>query len=181
MSTVDTDQLLDTITSLKEAASSALGNDSVDDLESFERYLNEVDAYVREMQQSAWTNEAKATIRRLEKGETLTNEDKSLIRAFLISDAEGYLQQENNFQDWKRELQRLVADMSKQANMVKRDSIPQLRGTLKDAIRLVPDIRNYMDEKRRVEKFEQALKTLDRPSREMLCRVLREQLFSAKR
>lgn len=181
MSTVDTDQLMDTITSLKEAASSALGNDSVDDLESFERYLNEVDAYVREMQQSAWTNEAKGTIRRLEKGDALGNEDKALIRAFLISDAEGYLQQENNFADWKRELHRLVGELGKRANMVTRDSIPELRGILKDAVRLVPDIRNYMDEKRRVEKFEQALKNLDKPSREMLCRVLREQLFSAKR
>lgn len=181
MSTVATDQLTETIAALKDAATNALTHDSVDDFESFERYLNEVDGYVREMQQSAWTNEAKTTIRKLEKGEPLSKPDQDLIRAFLISDATAYLNAENNFQDWKRELQRLVTDLTKRANTVTRDTIPELRGVLKDAVRLVPDIRNYLDEKRRVEKFESALNNLDKPAREMLCRVLREQLFSAKR
>ena len=67
-------------------------------------------------------------------------------------------------------------DLCKRVNTVDRETIADLRGVLKDAIRLVPDIRNYLDEKRRVEKFEQALETLDKSSRDMLVRVLREQL-----
>lgn len=181
MSTVATDQLTETIASLTEAAKNVFANDSVDEVESFERYLNEVDAFVREAQQSAWANEAKATIRRLEKGEPLGNPDLDLIRAFLISDAEGYLKQENNYADWQRELTRLMTELSKCANMVTRESIADMRGILKDAVRLVPDLRNYLDEKRRVEKFEQALESLDKSSREMLCKLLREQLMSPKR
>jgi len=181
MSTVATDQLTETIASLSESAKNIFANDSVDDVESFERYLGEVDAFVREMQQSAWANEAKATIRRLEKGEPLGKADLDLIRAFLVSDADGYLKHENNYGDWRRELTRLMGELSKQANMATRESFADLRGILKDAVRLVPDLRNYLDEKRRVEKFEQALTSLDKPSREMLCRVLREQLMSPKR
>lgn len=181
MSTVATDQLTETIASLTEAAKNVFANDSVDDLESFERYLSEVDAFVRETQQSMWASEAKATLRRLEKGEPLGKPDLDLIRAFLISDAEGYLKQENNYNDWQRELTRLMSELGTRANTVTRESIADMRGVLKDAVRLVPDLRNYLDEKRRVEKFEQALKSLDKPSRELLCRVLREQLMSPKR
>jgi len=181
MAIAETDQLVETVQGLKEAATSALANESADDFEAFERYLNEVHAFVRETQQSLWADEGRATLRRLEKGEPLNNQDADLIRAFLISDAQSYLAQENNYNDWLNELKRLVDDLCKRVNTVSRETIADLRGVLKDAIRLVPDIRNYLDEKRRVEKFEQALGTLDRSSRDMLVRVLQEQLRSATR
>jgi len=181
MAIADTDQLVETVQGLKEAAKSALANESAGDFEAFERYLNEVDAFVRETQQSLWADEARATLRRLEKGDPLNNQDSELIRAFLVSDAQGYLAHENNYNDWIKELKRLVDDVCKRANTVGRETIADLRGVLKDAIRLVPDIRNYLDEKQRVEKFEQALGTLDKSSREMLVRLLREQLRSTAR
>jgi len=181
MTMVDTDQLVETVQGLKEAARSALAHGSADDFEAFERYLNEVDTFVRETQQSLWANEAKATVRRLEKGDPLNQQDHDLIRTFLISDAQCYLTHENNYNDWLIELKRLVDDLCKRVNTVDRETIADLRGVLKDSIRLVPDIRNYLDEKRRVEKFEQALGTLDTSSREMLVRVLREQLRSQSR
>jgi len=181
MTMVETDQLVETVQGLKEAARSALANESAEDFEAFERYLNEVDAYVRETQQSIWADDARATLRRLEKGDPLNAQDHDLIRAFLISDAQHYLAHENNYNDWIHELKRLVDDLGKRVNTVGRETIADLRGVLKDAIRLVPDIRNYLDEKRRVEKFEQALGSLDKPSRDMLVRILREQLRSPKR
>ena len=181
MTMVETDQLVETVHGLKEASASALANESAEDFEAFERYLNEVDAFVRETQQSLWANEAQATVRRLEKGDPLNELDTDLIRAFLISDAERYLALENNYNDWLNELKRLVDDLCKRVNTVDRDTIADLRSVLKDAIRLVPDIRNYLDEKRRVEKFEQALGTLDKSSRDLLVRVLREQLRSPTR
>lgn len=181
MTMVETDQLVDTVQGLKEAAKIALANDSAEDFEAFERHLNEVEAFVREVQQSLWADDARTTIRRLEKGEPLNAQDTDLICAFLISDAERYLKQENNYHDWLKELERLVEDLSQRVNLVDRDTIADLRGVLKDAIRLVPDIRNYLDEKRRVEKFEQALGALDQSSRDMLVRLLREQLRSPTR
>ena len=67
------------------------------------------------------------------------------------------------------------------SNAVTRDSISDLRGVLKDAMRLVPDIRNYYAEKLRVQKFENALITLDQTSRKMLAEVMTEQLRSTNR
>ena len=181
MSTVDTAQLSETILGLKDAAGSALQNQSADDFEAFERYLSEVAGYVREIQQSLWVGEAKGTIRRLEKGEPLNDADQSLIRSFLVSDAQAYLRHENNFGDWVRELERLIANLGTRVTTVDRESIADLRGVLKDAIRLVPDIRNYLDEQRRVEKCEQALKHMDDGSRTLLLSLLKEQLRSEKR
>ena len=56
-----------------------------------------------------------------------------------------------------------------------------MRGILKDAIRLVPDIRNYADERQRVKKFGQAVDAVDDASRAILVRLIKEQLTSPKR
>lgn len=178
---IDTAQLSESILGLQDAAGNALQNQSSEDFEAFERYLNEVEAYVREIQQSLWSQEAKGTIRRLEKGDNLTEADFSLIRSFLVSDAQAYLRHENNFSDWVKELERLISNLGTRVNVVDRNSIADLRGVLRDAIRLVPDIRNYLDEQRRVEKCEQALKNLDSSSRTLLLTLLRDQLRSEKR
>ena len=179
--TVAVDQLSDTIQNLKDAGEAALAGESAQQFADFEKYVNEVEAYVREVQQAYWADKAKVTIKSLEKGEPLTQSDKEVIRTFLISDAQHYLQLENNFGDWKRELQRLMDDLVRRSNMVDRDSVANIRGVLKDAIRLVPDIRNYLEERQRVSKFEQALNSLDDASRQMLVRLVREQLRSSTR
>lgn len=181
MSALDTAQLSESIRNLKDVAGSALHNQSAGDFEEFERYLNQVEGYVREIQQALWASEAKTTIRRLEKGESLNEADQILIRSFLVSDAQAYLRQENNFNEWVQELERLISGLETRVNCLDRNSIADLRGVLKDAIRLVPDIRNFLDEQRRVEKCEQALKNLDDGSRTLLLSLLKEQLRSDKR
>lgn len=181
MTQLDTQELSTTIGGLKEAAAHALTHQSVEDFEAFERYLSEVDGYVREVQQSLWANDAKGTLRRLEKGEPLGQSDKDVLQTFLISDARSYLKLENNFQDWVAELERIVDALNQRVNVADKHCIADLRGVLKDAIRLVPDIRNFLEEQRRVERFDQAMNTLDQTSRDMLVRVLKEQLRSEKR
>ena len=95
--------------------------------------------------------------------------------------AEAYLEHENDFNNWINELKRLIADIETRANNVDRDSIADFRGVLKDAVRLVPDIRNFYAEKLRVEKFEEALLSLDPSSRKMLAQVMTEQIRSTNR
>ncbi|MBI1825030.1 MAG: hypothetical protein HY287_01880 [Planctomycetes bacterium] len=181
MPLVDTQQFTKTIGGLRDAANTALSNQSVDDFEAFERNLNQVEGYVREIQQSLWADDAKATIRKLEKNQELADADREVLRTFLISDARAYLAEENNYQDWVAEMERIIQTLEQSVANVDRDNIADLRGILKDAIRLVPDIRNYLEEQRRVEKFEQAMKTPDKTSNDLLVRVLREQLDSPKR
>lgn len=181
MTVIETSQLAEVINSFNHSAELALGSESADDYARLEQELNDVQGYVREVHQAMWGDEAKTTLKRLEKGEPLTATDKDVIRAFLVSDAERYLANENNYGDWVRELRRLMADLSKRCNIVDRDTIADLRGVLKDVVRLIPDIRNYLEERKRVERFDLAVDELDTPSRNMLVRIVREQLYSPDR
>lgn len=181
MALAQTDELIDTIEELVQAADFALSTETGEQLAEFEKHVNEVDAYVREAQQSMWRDQAKITIRSLERGEPLTPNDKDLIETFLISDAEQYLKHENNYEDWKHELKRIMKEVKQRSRTADRNSIGDLRGILKDAVRLVPDIRNYLDERGRVEKCKSALDNLNEPARKLLVQLLREQLKCPKR
>lgn len=181
MTTMSTDQLSDTIQRLKESADGAITQPTLVQFEAFETYVAQVESYVREVQQSMWSEEALQTIHKLEKNEPLETCDLDLLRVFLISDAQRYLALENNFTDWTNELSRLMEDLVRRVGTVDRHTIADLRGVLKDAMRLVPDIRNFLDEKQRVAKFENALNDFDATSRKMLIKLLSEQLASMKR
>ena len=181
MPTATTSKLAECIESLKEAGQSALDNPTVEDFIDIERQLSTIEAMIRESQQGMWASEAKATIKRLEKNHPLTEIDKDVIRAFIVSDAEHYLAQENNFHDWLREFRRLLDELARRAHVVDRHSIGDLRGVMKDAVRLAPDIRNYLEEQRRVDRFDLAQTDLETQSRAMLARILKEQLTSPSR
>jgi hypothetical protein len=181
MTTVSTDQLTETIQNYKQAADDALSSPTIEQFVDFEKFTNEVAGFVRETQQSMWQSEAKETIKNLETGRPLSPADHDIIRTFLVSDAEHYLKHENNFGDWKNELSRIVDDLSARVSTVDRHTIADMRGVLSDAIRLVPDIRNYLEEQGRVKKFEAAVETFDDSSRAMLAKLMKEQLQSTKR
>jgi hypothetical protein len=181
MTTVTADELTETIQSLKDETETALEQQDLEQFIALEKYVSQVESYVRELQQSMWASEATQTIRKLEKGETLDECDQDLLRVFLISDAEHYLSVENNFNEWLTELRRLANDLARRAQTVDRHTIAELRGVLKDAMRLVPDIRNFLDEQQRVVRFKQAMTNLDDQSRKLLVKLLKEQLHSPNR
>ena len=181
MTMVDTSQLSEVIDSLNQSTEDALSYESAEQFSRLEQELHEIEGYVRELQQAMWADEANATLQRLENGDPLTAVDKEVIRTFLVSDAEHYLVCENNYSDWIRELRRLMKDLAKRCHMIDRDSIADVRAVLKDAQRVVPDIRNYLEEKHRVERFDLAVDELDPQARNMLIRIVREQLYSPDR
>jgi len=176
MATVGCEELCEQVQALQEIAAAAVENESAQDFEQLERQFNQLDTLLREMHQAAWSTECEAAVDRLESGEPLTQTDLDVIRAFLVADAEHYLTIENNYPDWLNEVPRLVEDIARRSQNVDRDTLGELRGVVKDAVRVVPDIRNYLDERARVERCEVALHTYDTASRSMLAKVLREQL-----
>ncbi|MFQ5489106.1 MAG: hypothetical protein ACE5GE_00175 [Phycisphaerae bacterium] len=176
MTKVAANQVADTVQALKDAADQAVADQCPDRFGLFEAKLNQLDAACREIQQEQWQHEAQEAIDHLQAGSPLTEQDTEVIRTFLIADAEHYLAVENNFQDWVDEIRRLLDEMANTSDNLDRDSIGRFRGVLKDAIRLVPDIRNFLEERRRVEKFEAGLHTFDADSRQALAHLLAEQL-----
>ncbi len=181
MTNAQADQLCETVEALKQAANCAIDSQCPDNFEQFEKQLGQFRIALRETQQEMWAGEAQTAIEHLEKGEALTEADLEVIRTFLVADAEHYLAVENNFGDWLDELRRLMDDMCNRAETPGREPLGELRGVVKDACRLVPDIRNYLEERRRVQKFDLALHAVDSTSRSLLARVLKEQLHSSTR
>lgn len=181
MTTAATSQLAECMETLKKAGEQALSQTNVDDFVEIERYLGQLASMVREQQQAMWSREAKVAIRHLENQEPLTAEDKDVIRAFIISDAEHYINQENNYQDWLNEFRRLIGELTNVCHRIDRESIGVVRGILKDANRLVPDIRNYLEEKQRIRRFDLTQGELDPQTSKLLARVLKEQLTSDTR
>lgn len=181
MTTATSNQLSETMQSFKSAAEQAISSCDVNDFVALEKFVTDCEAFCREMQQSFWADEAKNLIAALEGGTELSQTDRETLRTFLISDAEFYLEMENNYGDWVNELNRICDDCVRRANSADKFNIGELRGTLKDAERLIPDLRNFCEEKQRVQKFNDAMDTLDKSSRQMLARLIREQLASEKR
>ena len=181
MLTADTDQLTETIGAVRTAAEDALQHQSADGFEHFEKHINALEGWIREQQQAMWADEAKNAIAVLEGDQPLSADDIDVIREFIVSDAVHYLEVENNYQDWLEELNRLMSWMADHAPTLSRDNIGEFRGVLKDAIRLIPDIRNYLEEQIRVDRFEDAIHNLDRSSRTTLAKLMREQLNSPNR
>jgi len=182
MPTTQTNEWAECVDNLRRLTENALRHESADDFSIVEAQINRLDAGVRELQQELWADQARVAIDRLDAGDPLTPQDIDVIRTFLVSDAERYLSLENNFNDWVNELNRLLDDVARRVNRLDdADNVADLRGVLKDAIRLVPDIRHYLDEKNRLERCQQALNTLDQPARELLSRILKEQLASPTR
>ncbi len=181
MPNVQADQLCEAVEDLKQAACVAIDSQCPDEFERFEKQLARFEASLRETQQELWSAEAETALEHLEKNQPLTPADVEVIRVFLVSDAEHYLAVENNYNDWLDELRRLMDDMVGRAETPGREPLGELRGVVKDAIRLAPDIRNYLEERRRVEKFNLALHTADPTSRAALARVLKEQLHTPGR
>lgn len=181
MSTVDTTQLSEVLESFRETTNQAVEAQDLDTIARLEQHIAELEGYVRELQQAMWADEAVAALERLEQNMPLTETDREVIRTFLVSDAECYINQENDYSKWLNEMKRLAEDIAKRGRIVDRSSIGALRGVLKDARRLLPDIRTYLEEKRRVDRFDLAVGELDQRTRDMVIRIIREQLDSEKR
>jgi hypothetical protein len=181
MATAQAHEMTGIVEGLKRSANDALHRESPDDFAIVEQQVNLLDAKVRDFQQATWVNEAMTAAHHLEDGDALSDADLAVIRAFLISDAEHYVMHEDSYMAWVHQLNHLMDDIAHRLEQVDRESIADLRGVTKDAVRLMPDIRNYLDEKRRINQFESALKSLNHSSRDTIARILREHLASARR
>lgn len=181
MPTAQTTQLCEFAEAFQNAVSSAMQAQTVEAFDTLERQLAELSHVAREAQQNMWMSGAKQTLANLQKGHPLTPTDQDVIRTFLVSDAANYVQMENNFQDWNRELERLTDDIVSRANTADRDSIGEFRGVLADATQLLPNIRNYLSARQRLQRFDLATGQLDKPTRDALVKILREQIHSDNR
>ena len=181
MKTMTANPLASVIDRLKVLMTNAIASRSPDEFETLEQQINRLEATVREMQQSMLSERSKLALKNLRAGRPLSEEEKAILQAVVVGDAESYLRVENNLQDWLNELQRLVGEMERLARSEDEAHINQLRGVTKDAVRLMPSLRAYMEEKDRLDRFNNAQTKLDEPNRQVLAQVVSEMRSSPTR
>ncbi len=149
------------------------------ELQGFAALLTQLDGHVRETIQEETADRALAVIRKLETGARLGEDDLELIRLWMVSDAEFYVQLENDHPNWEEELGRLADVLGgHRRSVLTLENLGRIRGTLRDALRVVQDLVYFEQQKRRIRDFEAAIRRLGREDRLALARLLQQKLES---
>ena len=140
----------------------------------------ELEHYLREYLQQLSGDDVKKVINKLKGGGAISPQELDLVRLWLVGDAEYYLQHENNFSDWTKELARLVDQMNP-CNVDKPDvtTVCRFRSILRDASRVIADIMYFVQQKDRVSKFNESTEEIDDEERSILVRLLEQKLRSS--
>lgn len=136
---------------------------------------------VREESQARTATEIKGVIDKLQSGDRLTDQELTLVRAWVVGDAESYTKMENSFQEWLSEYDRLEQVLAGyETKECSPDELTELVGILEDAARISYDIANFLEKKDRIGKFNAAVSDgLNDRERELLVGILTNSLHSS--
>jgi hypothetical protein len=134
---------------------------------------------VRQAIEQATAEAISAIIPKLEKNEPLNAAEKAMVKLWVVGDAEGYVQMENNFQDWLKEYRRLmdaIADWEGKAGTVQ--ELVEVHGVLEDAIKVADAVAHYLDDQERVARCDNALTNLNAADNKFIAGLLKSMLTS---
>jgi hypothetical protein len=118
-------------------------------------------------------------IAKLEKNQPLSEQEKQVVRLWVVGDAEGYLKMENNFKEWMEEYQRLqnvIAGYEGKAGSLQ--EMVEVHGVLEDAIKVADAIAHYLDDKERVTRFNNAMNDLNAQDNKFIAGMLKSMMSS---
>jgi hypothetical protein len=122
-------------------------------------------------------------LEKLEEGKALTTAEHDILELLMVGEARYYLRYENDVNQWKSELKRLLEEIKKQqvAGLDEIDSLMRLRALCREAMRVLPDLAYYFRERERVRKFEDATSgAIDVETRRALANLIKEMMESDK-
>jgi hypothetical protein len=135
----------------------------------------------RETLQEATARDVQRVIDTLERDGEVSQQDRELIRGWIVGDATTYLRVENDYKGWLFELRRLVGEIADARNGdLSLEQLQSLRGNIRDALRTAADIHFYREQAERVERFESAAKEWSANQKLILAGALRRMLVSSE-
>jgi hypothetical protein len=142
--------------------------------------MSEAKRAVCEEMQKETSPRIEMIVENLASGEPLSADDLALVKEWIVGDASGYTDMENNFNDWLAEYDRLEASLARyEGRDCSSDELLQLQGILEDATRISYDIATFLEKQERVKRFDDAVADgLDEYERDALARVLANKLRS---
>ncbi|MFW6027598.1 MAG: hypothetical protein ACOC91_02200 [bacterium] len=150
-----------------------------DTLNSLSHALANLDHSLREKMQEETRADMERIVGELERDGALSPQDKELIRAWMVGDAESYLNVENNFGDWTAELNRLLDEIaSARGKALSPAQMTELQATVRDALRTAANVHYYQEQRVRLQRFRDATADWSRDDKKILARMLRSKLDS---
>lgn len=152
-----------------------------------EGYLNKITSTlidlednIREQIQSVTKPQIETIIKKLKSDSEISDADLMMVRLWIVGDAQAYIEIENDYKGWLKELNRLfgVIEDSKFEEL-DLEKMYKLSGTLRDTIRVIGDIVFFLQQQERVKKFENASKNLNSKNKLILADILQKKLESA--
>lgn len=142
--------------------------------------INQAKNRVRETIQKKTASNIKDIIGKLQSGQPISDKEISLIRAWVVGDAMAYTKMENNVQEWLDEYERLEKSLAGYENKeCSPEELLKFHGILEDAGRVSYDLAYFLENRERVQRFEDAVSGgISEKGREVLARTLLQKLES---
>lgn len=138
-----------------------------------------LDDHLREQMQAETSGQISIIINKLESDEDIADSDLMLVRLWLIGDAASYVEMENDFQGWLQELNRLFGVIEQlKGQELSLENMYKLSGTARDAIRVIGDIIFFKQQQERINKFDNASKSLNSENKLIVAKILKQKLES---
>ncbi len=169
------------INRLLATASASLKAENAAGYQKFQAEIGALEGLAREAFQAKLEDMYWSILDKLEDGQPLTTAEHNILELLIVGEAKYYLKSEDDVDNWRSELKRLVEEIKKQqmAGVDEIDSLMRLRALCREALRVVPDITYYFQELERVRQFEEATRgAIDVETRRSLANLIKEMIES---
>lgn len=145
--------------------------------------VGQLDAQARETLQARLNDHLWPVVAKLENGDALAAAEQDMLQTLVVGDAKYYVKYEDNVATWKAEIERLTESIRRlqAAGLSDLDSLMHLQALCHEAMRILPDLAFFYEEKERVRRFDEAMRgAIDRDTRRTLANLIKEMLTSDK-
>jgi hypothetical protein len=153
----DTVDVKATIDQALQTASRCTAEETSENYERLDDVIEQIESQSNEAFKSKL--DVASLLPKLKNAKPLPPEDLKTLELLIVGDAESYVKNETEVDEWRNEMKRILAeiDAMKSANLDV-DGLLRLRALCREARRVVPDLVDYFDQKERTVRFQQATK-----------------------
>jgi hypothetical protein len=145
--------------------------------------VSQLGSQAREVLQARLNDHLWPVVAKLENGDPLAAAEQDMLQTLLVGDAKYYVKYEEKVEIWKGEIERLTEAIRRlqAGGLSDLDSLMHLQALCHEAMRILPDLAFYCEEKERARRFDEAMRgAIDRDTRRTLANLIKEMLISEK-
>lgn len=165
-----------------EAAKRCFDHDLAQDYEMLDNQVRQLGVNSREAFQKMLKGEYLTIADKLESGTPLTDDDHKVLEMLIVGEAQCYLEDEGDFNNWKNKLDRLLGKIEdiESGGLEDLDGLIHIQSLCLEASRLLPDIVFYLRQRERLNQFREGTRQMDQESMTFLADTIKEMMTSDK-